>query len=373
MCPRRQFAPAALVALILAALVLSPPVHAEVQLLGSEDALSVNATTGSNDATTYVTVFNDGKGVARLTASFNSSSASTVTIKSVNPAQVAPGEVVRLAIRFTGLRALSDSLSGQLVVEGGGTPASRPATVTPAPQPLLNWAELIVIGAIAAIFVLMGAIFVWAARHGKSGMLRQQAPGPKWSFDSWATTSTALGALLGVVLGSAVLPAVPRQISKDSLIAINLLFGGMVVVAPFIFQVIRRSRASPANQDAGLWGYNWVLALACSITCGAVLGELATLSLVGWEVVGPSTWRYVLLLVLLLLAVLAVRYFFTTARELATTDWAELAEKDTQRARGRASVLWGFAGSGSTEEGAAAEAPPETAEVAAPRRAWSLP
>jgi hypothetical protein len=353
--------------LLVAALLLGAPAHAAVQLLGSEDALSVSATTGSDEATTYVTVFNDGKTISRLTASFNASSQSTVKIKSVSPATIAAGQVVRAAIVFTGLKALGDSVSGQLIVDGDGTPSSRPITITPAPQPLLNWAEAIIIGVIAVIFALMIAIFVSAVSDGKASLLTKQAPGPKWSFDSWATTSTALGALLGVVLGSAVLPDVPRQIAKDSLIAMNLVFGGMVVVAPFIFQAVRRSGASPADQDAGLWGYNWVLALACSITCGAVLGELATLSLVGWEVAGPNVWRYVLLLALLLLAILATGYFFTTARELATTDWAALVEKDKQRARREDSALKGFAGTGAT----AAE--DETAEVTVPRRAWSLP
>lgn len=329
----------------------------------------MSATSGSDEATTYLTVFNGGTSAASIAVSFESSSSSTVSVESVTPRTLAPGSYMRIAIDLAGLRQLTSPVSGQFIVDGDGVPSSRPATIAPAPQPFADWPAWIVGGSLVAIVVLMLAIRRWARKKDKLNMLGKPAPGPKWSFDSWATTSTALGALLGVVLGSSLLPDVPRQIAKDSLIGLNLVFGGMVVVAPFLFQAIRTSNTSADDQDAGLWGYNWALALACSITGGAVLGELATLALASWEITGSDVWRYVVLLVLAILAVLAGHYFYVTACRLATTDWAALAKRDKDAAATvqRSSYI---GPAGPTGEAPPAEAP---IDVVVPRRAWSLP
>jgi hypothetical protein len=233
---------------------------------------------------------------------------------------------------------------------------------------MLDWPPVFLVGALAGVVLIFLAVIQWARNQGKCAMLTKPAPGPKWSFESWATTSTALGAVLGTVLASTVVPAVPRQISKDSLVALNLVFAGMVVVAPFLFQAIRRGDGAKVDQDAGLWGYNWALALACAITGGAVLGELATLALVGWEIAGAGFWGYLLLVAIIGLGLLAARYFVVTARELATTDWKELADEDKKRAAvgSEESLLLGPAG-GKSAPGR------ETPAVVAPRRAWSLP
>jgi hypothetical protein len=120
-------------------------------------------------------------------------------------------------------------------------------------------------------------------------LLVASAPPPKWSVESWATHLTAVGALVGTVLGSASLPEVPRQIDKNSLVALSLLFGALVVVAPFVFQAVQSPRVSAnAPEEEGGNGYTWVLLVSCWLTLGAVFGQLATLGLATWEIAGGS-------------------------------------------------------------------------------------
>lgn len=259
----------------------------------------------------------------------------------------------------------------------GATPDPGPLLITPALHPSADWPKVIVIGSLVAMVILwFGVLAVAIVKHKSTTLLTGKAPGPKWSFDSWATTLTAGGAILGTVLATATFPTAPRQIDKESLVRLSLLFGALVIVAPFVFQTIRRPRASAAEQDAGLWGYNWSLLLACSITCGAVLGELAAFGLLSWELIGGHTWGWIAVLVMIVLGVLGAWYFILTSWQLATTDWAATVAADNATASDASKALvFGIAQASRGED-----VPDEllqTLTVAAPtapgRRTWSLP
>jgi hypothetical protein len=73
------------------------------------------------------------------------------------------------------------------------------------------------------------------------------------------------------------------QMDKDTLIRLNLGFGLLVVVAPFLFQALRLPSRRATTTDTGLYGWNMLLLLACCLTFSAVLGELGTLALLLWE------------------------------------------------------------------------------------------
>jgi hypothetical protein len=185
---------------------------------------------------------------------------------------VEPG-ATRVKVTFAGLKKLNrEPVDGQLVVQSGTRPVARAVSITPAPQPSRDWASSIFWTAVGAFAVLALVGLVTGRRR-----LLKPAAGPKWSFDSWATTLTAAGGILGTVLGAATLPEIPREIDKETLVRLNLLFGLLVVVGPFVFEAIRNPTVSPAAQDAGYTGWNLTLLLACAITGGAVFGELATL------------------------------------------------------------------------------------------------
>jgi hypothetical protein len=131
---------------------------------------------------------------------------------------------------------------------------------------------------VLAAFAFLATV-IWACLWCP-GKLTKQAPGPKWGFgSSWTTNLTAVGATLGTVLGAATLPDVPSQIDKDTFVQLNLGFGLLVVIAPFLFHALRWPIRKTAMDDNGLYGGNVTLLVACCLTFAAVLGELATLAL----------------------------------------------------------------------------------------------
>lgn len=337
-----------------------------VELLGEGD-VAVKATQGSGKATMAIRLFNAGESTATIAVMLDAQPTS-LRVASFAPDRIPPGTTQRVSVSFIGLETLRTEAGGDVIVTGGDKPVARAVAFVPAPQPAADWATIIVIGALVSIVVLVVAIVVVASLKKKLSKLGNAAPGPKWSFESWATTLTALGAVLGTVLGGASLPAVPREISKDTLIALNLLFGALVIVAPFVFQVIRKPSASSQDQEAGLWGYNWSLLLACAIACGAVLGELATLALISWELIGGGNWAWFAVGGLALLAVLGIYYFFITGWSLATADWADQADKQRVEAERKTRIV------GTASGQRQGEAPEITIEAAArPRLTWSLP
>src|ERR1700730_2122132 len=245
----------------------------ELQLLGQGPA-SVSAVEGKDSAQAYVTVLNAGSTTASISASFQAASAASIKAALGAPTSLGPGEADRVRLTFTGLKALSEPVSGQIVIRGGATPVAQSATVSPALQPSADWPLLIVIIGFGSAALFFGGLATAIARKKGLSWLGKPAPPPKWSFESWATHLTAVGALLGTVLGSASLPETPTQIDKTSLVALSLLFGALVVVAPFVFEAIQRPTPPTSAESEGGSGFVGVLLLSCAITFGAVIGEI---------------------------------------------------------------------------------------------------
>jgi hypothetical protein len=366
-----------LVSLVAAgALSFAPGVPSEASADSSlsalgEGAVTVNAKSGQDTAPAYLTLMSSATTPMPIKVDLAASSSEAVNVAGFTPKTLTPGQIARVTVTLSGLKKLSEPATGELVVTGGTTPVTRSLSIAAAPQPSESWATIIVVGALIAMAVLaLGVALVVRLRKHSWQDLGKQAPGPKWSYSSWATTLTAVGAILGTVLGSATLPAVARETDKDTLIRLNLLFGALVVTAPFVFQAIRNPKATPADQEAGLWGFNWSLLLACSITCAAVLGELGTLALLAWVLIGGGGWGWVAVAFIGVLFLLAVYYFLITAWALATTDWNALVKKDKKTATDAAkSIVVGIAAASrgeQLEEIPVASAPPV-------QRTWSLP
>jgi hypothetical protein len=349
------------------------PADAQTSTLSvpGDTPLEVKATEGDDAATAYITLLNAGE--QPLTAEVTFQAASSTAIEGARASATIPaGEAKRLAVQFTGLAKLEDPVQGELVIKGGSQPVARSVEITPAPQPSASWPQIFVLGALGAMLLLIATVAIVMRAKKKAHVLLKKAPGPKWSFDSWATTATAIGAILGTVLGGATLPETPSQIDKESLIALNLLFGGLVVLAPFVFQAIRKPTASAADPDAGLWGYNLSLLFACALTGGAVLGELATLALLGWELTSGGGWGIAVVAALAAVGLLAAYYFAVTSWSLATTDWEALAAKKKAEAQqAQRKSLREAAPEALEEAGAPVFLTPPPVALPAPR--WSLP
>lgn len=292
-------------------------------VLGS-DTLDVTGTPHASTATAFVSVFNRGNDPATLTVSFAASSAAGVSVeKSPVPNTVQPGDAKRVKVTFTGLTSLTSVVDGELIVHGGAAPVAKSVSITPAPQPAHLWARDFILGSLILAGLGFVVTAIWACVRC-SGRLTMAAPGPKWEFGgSWATNLTAVGATLGTVLGAATLPAVPSQIDKETLVRLNLGFGLLVVVAPFLFQAVRAPNRKRAVDDDGLYGWNITLLAACSLTYAAVLGELATLALLFWELLRGGSYGVAVVVATGAAGALVAWYFIATVPFAATTDWSK--------------------------------------------------
>jgi hypothetical protein len=321
---------------------------------------------GAASATTELVLIDPGRGVP-VSATFQGAGDSPVTVKSIDPPNVAGEGPTTLVVTLAGLDSLDDEdASGALVIEGGAAPIAVATKVEPPLDPSRDWMATIAVASLATMVLLALAVLGLAAVQKKADQLTNRAPGPKWSFSSWATTLTAVGGVLATILAGVTFPDHPDQIDKDSLVGLSLLFAGLVVVAPFVFQSLRSPSATPTDQEGGLWGYNWALLLACSITCGAVLGEMACLALLSQELISADFWQGVALVAVLLLALLALYYFFVTAYRLATSNWT-LPKATVSTEDGRRSIVIGTAAG-------VEEAPGEVEVSVAPvQSGWNLP
>jgi hypothetical protein len=307
--------------------------------LGNEGELAVEGD-GGDTASTEVVVVNPGYAVP-VRVEFLSSTEGGAEIAHYAPKLIRAQGATVVKVTFSGLSALSKAdNNGVLVIKGGATPLARQTKVTRGLHPFWDWPVIFVVGALVATLLLLLTILTGAWAYGETH-LKKKAPGPKWSFSSWATTLTAVGALLSTVVAAATYPSEPAQISKDSLVALALLFGALVVVGPFVFQAIRNPKANPADQEAGLWGYSWALLLSCAITCGAVLGELGCFGLLAWELIPERGWAIIALLAILVIAGLAIFYFLVTAWSLAKTDWEKVVAKERKPPPTRVVIVGG--------------------------------
>ncbi len=133
---------------------------------------------------------------------------------------------------------------------------------------------------------------------------------PNWDFsNSWGSTFTAAGALLGTVLSTGILSNT-RLMSSNSYAGCNLFFGGLVVIAPFVFAATRRvDPTEPAPDGSGVAydGTALFFLISSAVTLWAVIGELWVVMLLSWEFLhGPAA--ICCIVVLCAVEVLVFRY-----------------------------------------------------------------
>ena len=71
----------------------------------------------------------------------------------------------------------------------------------------------------------------------------------------------------------------------------------------------------------GLWGSNWTLLLSACLTFAAVSGEIATLGLLFWEILGGGFWGHFVVWIAIAAEALATWYFLMTIPRVAAVDW----------------------------------------------------
>lgn len=133
-------------------------------------------------------------------------------------------------------------------------------------------AIIVAAAVISIVLTLWGGFF----RRPTGGWKAPEISTPSFKFsDSWATSLTSIGALLGTVLGAGLLPDDPIVMSKNKLVGLNILFGLLVVIAPLFYNAFRVKKGSGAKPiyEGKLWAF-W---FACLLTLWAVAGEVLTI------------------------------------------------------------------------------------------------
>jgi hypothetical protein len=288
--------------------------------------LKVSGEQGQDTAIAYFSLLNEGSTPVQISVTFQAASSEKVTAAPLQPTEISAKTAQRIGVTFAGINGLEDKVEGQLIVEGGAAPVAVGVEVDPAPHPSASWPLLVILLSLGIVVLTTFGLVLAAASHG-SLRLGSPAPAPKWSFESWATTLTGAAVLIGTVLSEATFPEFPTQITKSTLVDLNLLFAGLLVLGPFVFQALRRPQANAAAQEAGLWGWNATLLFACALTFWAVLGELGALALLTWELTSGGAAGVILLVTLALVAVLAITYFCVTVSQMITRDWRDTVDQ----------------------------------------------
>jgi hypothetical protein len=130
--------------------------------------------------------------------------------------------------------------------------------------------------------LVLAVVLVGVARYRAGSGPSVGIDFPEWDFSkSWASNLTVLGAILGTVLSAKILPARTVVVTPDGYTALSLLFGILVVVAPFLYTALRKGR--PGAQGPHFTGRNWAFLVASGVTIWAVNGEIGTIGLVLYE------------------------------------------------------------------------------------------
>jgi hypothetical protein len=167
--------------------------------------------------------------------------------------------------------------SGQLVALADGlSPASVPISVGPE----LDLSRG-VNGALIIPFILAFILMIAAAIYGcRDADLLDAVGTAELEFSkSFATTLTAVGALLGTIIAAGVLPEDTVNLSKAGFTGLNLTFGIAVVVAGVVYSGIQRAfvEESDGKKAWKLKGFVIPFLIAALITVWAVFGELWTM------------------------------------------------------------------------------------------------
>ncbi|HVE45667.1 MAG TPA: hypothetical protein VNA57_02810 [Acidimicrobiales bacterium] len=200
-----------------------------------------------------------------------------------------------------------------------------------------SWEPVIVLlSAAMALALMVLRWFIWSPASTRPVMSSRLGPA-SWRFsESWASTLTAVGALLGAILGTGVLPPNGRYLSSREFVLLSLLFGFLVFLAPFIYKATTSPAEAPdpgesVPAEPVFEGWVATFLLATAVTLWAALGELATLGFMAAELAPGGTVSYLFAAVLVLVAALMLRYSWCNIR------WVlEVQAKHQQTVRGMA-------------------------------------
>jgi hypothetical protein len=258
----------AVVALVLASWAgAAPPVT-----VLSPETLKVSA----HDAKpTTITLRNDGAGSADVDLT-------TILVEgsaTVAPRRVTIGsyEVKQFKITIAANSDDRDTTGELLLTASGAAPAAVPLVIEPKKGYDDGTALLIICPLLAAAVIVV-------ARLATVDVTNVLGPA-NWDYSqSWATSLTLVGALLGTVLGAGVLPDKLDLFTKAGYSAFNVLFGMLVLAAPLLYTALQTRGKDAAGRKQQYEGTIWAFGVASVATLWGVFGQLATVGLLFREI-----------------------------------------------------------------------------------------
>jgi hypothetical protein len=178
-----------------------------------------------------------------------------------------------------------------------------------------------------------------------------------WDFSqSWATSLTTVGAVLGIVLSGTAIPPSGNSVNRTDFVTLNLVFGVLAVAGPFAWSTLRRGSA--VNGSVRSTGSVRGFLLAGGLVLCSTLGELGTLiTFALTQENGPA--RVILVVVFALLIVLTLLYAWRTVLDVVVAQAdAGAVPATVVRLGPRAYVVGPL-----PEEATAGEEPAEAGEV----------
>jgi hypothetical protein len=193
---------------------------------------------------------------------------------------VGADQVARFRVTLAG----ASTSSGQLVATVAGVaPASVQMTVAPKLD-LSRGVDGALLIPLGVSILVIGAIAAWFMVTRKVRLVDPLGAVELDFTKSFASTLTAVGALLGTIISAGVLPEQTVYLSKAGFTGLNLTFGIAVVVAGVVYSMVQRV-VPEAGKDPKDWkfrGYVLPFLLASLITLWAVFGEVWTM----WLLIG---------------------------------------------------------------------------------------
>ena len=130
--------------------------------------------------------------------------------------------------------------------------------------------------AIAVVFMA----FAWGAVQTRPGLTAPLNGAAEFDFSkSFASTLTAVGALLGTIISAGVLPEETVNLSKGAYVGLNLTFGIAIVIAATLAGLAFKPKGvrGKSGNEWKVESLVWPFLLAGLVTLWAVFGEMYTL------------------------------------------------------------------------------------------------
>jgi hypothetical protein len=175
-------------------------------------------------------------------------------------------------------------LSGYLRLASDSTASATSAykyrpiqIVAPLPSPPSTSVVLWSLG-VALVVVLISIV-----RLPMNGVALNHLMGqPTWNFtDSWGSNITIGAGLLTTLLQFAALPEYTHFMNKTAYLSLNLLFAGLITLAPLAYNLLRTpvlTTDSAGKPITVYCGYAFLFVIAGGVTVWGALGQLLTVS-----------------------------------------------------------------------------------------------